>query len=185
MSVLYNDEDIDLNNNATKTAKTLPATAIANINNFLEEAACVRQIVDFNYNQIYHMDEMIIYFGSNSYEFSHLRKLKSNMGVSKYTRISAAIGASASGQKLPIFMLIPRLTPLKNRDGSLYVPPDNVILRYKAIGTFSQDMMIDYFTYIKENAYVQDGNLINLVVHFYFNLIKIKLNRVTFLFGFS
>jgi hypothetical protein len=90
-----------------------------------------------------------------------LRNLKSNIGGARFTKISAAFGASATGQKLPIFMLIPRSTPLKNEDGSNYVPPANVILGYKPNGIITQDHVTDYFEIIKDKSDIEDGNLYN------------------------
>ena len=74
------------------------------------------------------------------------------------TKISAAFCSSATGQKLAIFMLIPRSTPLK--DGSNYVPPANVILGYKPNGIITQDHVTDYFEIIKEHSDIEDGNLL-------------------------
>ena len=136
----------------------IPTIAINNINSFLSETKRIRRMVDFNFNKIFSMDETLIYFTAKSYEFRHVRKLKANIGDASYSRISVAFGASATGQKLPIFMILPRSTPLVNEDGSVYEPPQNVLIRYKPCGTFNQDVIIDYFKTIKDNELIEDGN---------------------------
>ena len=71
-------------------------------------------------------------------------------------------------------MIIPQSTPLVNLDGSEYTPLDNVLVRYKPCGTFSQDVIVDYFKTIKDNEWIEDGNnifdfLLNVNLMFLYN----------------
>ena len=126
----------------TTTGRDLPNNAIAQIKSFLAEAARIRIEMNYVFNNIYNMDETSIYldYPSNyTYAFSGVKRVKANTGGGERTRISAAFGASATGQKLPIYMIIPRSTPLVNQDGSEFAPPDNVLIRYKTSGTFRNE----------------------------------------------
>ena len=144
----------------TTTGRELPNNAVALIKSFLAEAARIRIEMNYIFNKIYNMDETSIYldYPSNyTYAYSGAKRVKANTGGGERTRISAAFGASATGQKLPIFMIIPRSTPLVNEDGSVYEPPENVLIRYKTSGTFNQDVIIDYFQTIKVFEIIEDG----------------------------
>ena len=54
-------------------------------------------------------------------------------------RLSVAITASADGGKSKIYIIVPRATELPN-----YVPPDNVVLKYKTSGTFNDEVICNY-----------------------------------------
>jgi hypothetical protein len=54
--------------------------------------------------------------------------------------MSAAFCASASGKKLPVLIVVPRLTDLPN-----YTPPENVVVHYKASATFDDVVIKNQF----------------------------------------
>jgi hypothetical protein len=55
------------------------------------------------------------------------------------TRLSAAFSSTASGLKLPIFLIVPRKTDLPD-----YEPHEECILKYKTCGTFNDDVIVEY-----------------------------------------
>ena len=55
------------------------------------------------------------------------------------TRISAAFSATASGHKLPILLVVPRVKELPD-----FTPADDVIVVYKTGGTFNDDIICKY-----------------------------------------
>lgn len=59
---------------------------------------------------------------------------------SEKARVSVAFAASASGQKLPPLILIPRKNPLKD-----FTPPSNVRVVYGTSGTFNHKIIEEQF----------------------------------------
>ncbi|CAF1148323.1 unnamed protein product, partial [Brachionus calyciflorus] len=88
------------------------------------------------------MDETTIYLDCPSrytYENRGVKRVKIDTNGAELVRISAIYTASADGEKLPIFLLVPRTKDLEN-----YEPPYNVKLIYKTGGTFNDDTICDY-----------------------------------------
>jgi hypothetical protein len=81
-----------------------------------------------------------------TYEKIGTRRVRATTAGGERTRLSAAFTACADGQKLPIYIVIPRATPLPD-----YTPPDNVIVAYKTGGTFNDDVICDYLSQIMNN----------------------------------
>ena len=50
-----------------------------------------------------------------------------------------AVSSSANGNKLPLFIIIPRKTDLPN-----FVPPENAVVTYKTGATFNEDLIVEY-----------------------------------------
>lgn len=85
------------------------------------------------------MDETTIYldFPSNfTYESKGAKRVKATTCGGEKAKISAAFTASAAGDKLPIFIIVPRKTDLPN-----YTPPDNVLVVYKDGATFDKNIL--------------------------------------------
>ena len=106
------------------------------------------------------MDETSIYldFPSNySYAKCGEKRIKANTAGGERTRMSAAFTASATGKKLPIFIIIPRATPL-TVDGNEYKPPDNVMVYYKPGATFNDEVICEYFLNMNSTGDIPDSN---------------------------
>lgn len=99
-------------------------------------------IENYKPEEIINMDETSIYldFPSN-YTFSEkgAKKVKCTTTGNERTRISAAFSATASGQKLPILLVVPRVKQLPD-----FTPPDDVIVVYKSGGTFNDEIICNY-----------------------------------------
>ncbi|RNA17277.1 pogo transposable element with KRAB domain-like [Brachionus plicatilis] len=92
------------------------------------------------------MDETSIYldFPSNyTYDTKGARRVKANTTGGERVKLSAAFTASASGEKLPIYIVVPRKTDLPN-----FKVPDNVVVHYKSGATFDTDLLCEYITKI-------------------------------------
>ena len=61
-----------------------------------------------------------------SYERRGAKRVAAVTSGAERTKMSCAFTASASGEKLPILILVPRKFPLKN-----FTPPNNVIVHYQ------------------------------------------------------
>ena len=102
------------------------------------------------------MDETAIYLDNpTKYTFDRIgtRRVKAVTTGCEKARLSAAFSATASGNKLPILIIIPRKTDLPN-----FIPPSNVKLIYKTNATFN-DEIIEW--YLKEivSSYKSHNNL--------------------------
>jgi hypothetical protein len=69
-----------------------------------------------------------LFIGNCTYEKKRTKIVKSVTSGKERTKISCAFCASANGEKLPVLVLIPRKTPIKN-----FTPPDNVWLFIVAV----------------------------------------------------
>ena len=88
------------------------------------------------------MDETSIYLdfpSSSTYEKLGKRRVKANTSWGERTRMSAAFTARADGQKSKIYIVISRSRALPN-----YVPSENVVIHYKTLATFTDDVICDY-----------------------------------------
>jgi hypothetical protein len=102
------------------------------------------------------MDETSIYldFPCNyTYTVKGAKKVKCVTTGNERTRISAAYSATASGIKLPLFLVLPRLKDLPN-----YTPPDGVIILNKTNGTFNDDVICKYIESVV-SVYMQSYKL--------------------------
>lgn len=68
-----------------------------------------------------------------------MKRVKAITTGAERTRISACFTATAAGEKLPIYILIPRKTDIPN-----YIPPNNVIIDYKIGATFDEAVVEKY-----------------------------------------
>ena len=88
------------------------------------------------------MDETSIYlnFSSNyTYEKIGTRRVKATTSCGERVWLSAAFTESADSGKSKIYIIVPRATELPN-----YVPPDNVVLKYKTGGTFNDELICNF-----------------------------------------
>ena len=77
--------------------------------------------------------------------------------------MSAAFSASASGDKLPILILVPRKTPIPVTHFKIGKPPSNVCLIYKPSATFDEQIVCKYLdTIIK--PYMTDKEIDKIVI---------------------
>jgi hypothetical protein len=109
------------------------------------------------------MDETAIYLDNPSnYTFARVgsRRVKAVTTGCERARLSAAFGATASGIKLPILVLVPRKTDLPN-----FIPPSNVKLIYKSNSTFNEEI-IEYYlnTIISEYKNQKNVDQVKLVL---------------------
>jgi hypothetical protein len=65
--------------------------------------------------------------GNYTYDAIGSQSVRAHTTGNDRTKLSAAFAANANGQKLPVLIIIPRITDLPN-----YTPPDNVLLVYKS-----------------------------------------------------
>ncbi len=69
--------------------------------------------------QLLNMDETAIYLDCpTNYTYAHIgiKRVKASTAGGERTRVSAAFTAAANGHKLPMFAIIPRVTPLPELD---------------------------------------------------------------------
>ncbi|CAF1083963.1 unnamed protein product [Brachionus calyciflorus] len=88
------------------------------------------------------MDETSIYLdcpSKYSYATKGDKRVKVDTHGGEMVRMSACFAANAFGEKLPIYVLIPRKDELPG-----YIPLQNVIIMYKQSATFNEDVEIDY-----------------------------------------
>ena len=126
----------------TKTGRDLPINYSQTIANFLNQTQVVFRNQHFDRSKIFNMDETTIYLDCPSrytYEKRGVKRVKIDTNGAEFLRISAIYTASADGEKLPIFLLVPRTKELEN-----YEPPNNVKLIYKTGGTFNDHTICDY-----------------------------------------
>ena len=96
----------------TTKGREAPKNATLIIKNFFKQCQQLVNIENYKPEEIINMDETSIYldFPSN-YTFSEkgAKKVKCTTTGNERTRISAAFSATASGQKLPILLVVPRV----------------------------------------------------------------------------
>lgn len=100
----------------------------------------------YNPSQVLNMDESAIYLDSppgNSYSKKGASRVKASTVGAGRVRLSTAWSASASGIKLPIYALIPKVT----RVPDLHEVP-NLIVKYKSSSTFDAEAVIDWITQV-------------------------------------
>ncbi|CAF0916277.1 unnamed protein product [Brachionus calyciflorus] len=117
----------------TSKGRVWPENSVDNIKKFIKKARDLNTIRPND--QIYNIDETTIYLDSSenyTYDKKGAKRIVANTSGNERTRISIAIGASATGKKLPIVLIIPRKKELKN-----FSVPSNVVLVYKPSGTFN------------------------------------------------
>lgn len=139
----------------TTTGRDLPRDALNTIRTFMNHCQVMRDMSNYSREIVLNADETTIYLDSPSnytYDEKGQRRVKAATCGAERTRLSAMFTATASGKKLPIYIIVPRMTDLPD-----YVPPDNVKLFYKTGATFDQDVICDYLTrvvqpYATENS---------------------------------
>ncbi|RNA22105.1 pogo transposable element with KRAB domain-like [Brachionus plicatilis] len=104
---------------------------------------------------VFNMDETSIYL---YYPSNYTYAVKGSKTVTAITtggekaRISALFTASADGDKLPIFILVPRITDLPN-----FTPSDNVVVKYKSSATFNDETIVEYVSRVFHPHLLKDG----------------------------
>ncbi|CAF1058245.1 unnamed protein product [Brachionus calyciflorus] len=126
----------------TTTGRDLPKNALDIIKNFFGDCQKITNRPNYIAERILNMDETTIYLDQPSnYTFSQkgAKRVKSVTTVAERARVSALFTATASGEKLPIYIIVPRKNDLAN-----YTPPRNVIVEYKIGATFDETIIQDY-----------------------------------------
>jgi hypothetical protein len=82
---------------------------------------------------------MNVDFSNYTFAKKGSRRVKATTSGNERTRLSAAFSSTASGLKLPIFLIVPRKTDLPD-----YEPPEECILKYKTGGTINNDVIVEY-----------------------------------------
>ncbi|CAF1085979.1 unnamed protein product [Brachionus calyciflorus] len=126
----------------TTSGRELPKDSINIIKSFFTECQKVTNESDFEPEILFNMDETTIYldFPTNfTYESKGAKRVKATTCGGEKAKISAAFTASAAGDKLPIFILVPRKTDMPN-----YTPPDNVLIVYKDGATFDENTICSF-----------------------------------------
>jgi hypothetical protein len=135
----------------TTTGRDLPSNATQIIADFLNTALEVFRKHNFNRKKIFNMDETSIYLDCPSrytYATKGSKRVKIDTNGAELVRISAIYTGSSDGEKLPLFLLVPRTKELDNYD-----PPNNVRLIYKTGGTFNEDTICDYLATIMNDQH--------------------------------
>ncbi|CAF0945799.1 unnamed protein product [Brachionus calyciflorus] len=126
----------------TTSGRELPKNSISIIKNFFADCQKITNEPDFRPEKLINVDEKSIYldFPTNStYDCKGAKRVKATTCGGEKARISAAFTASSAGEKLPIFILVPRKTDLPN-----YTPPENVVIVYKESATFDENTVCSY-----------------------------------------
>jgi hypothetical protein len=123
---------------ATK-GREAPKNATGIIKKLLQDCQNMINLDNYTPNEI-NMDETSMYLDlPSNYTFTvkGVKKVKCTTTGNERTRISAAFSATASGQKLSILLVVPRVKPD-------FTPLDDVIVVYKTGGTFNDDRICKY-----------------------------------------
>ncbi len=130
----------------TTSGRDFPANTEAIINDFFK--TCQSLSPDgFGKESIINMDETSISLDFPSkvtYERKGTKRVKSVTTGGGRVRLSAAFSTTASGEKLPILILVPRKTPLPDNSFIGGKPPSNVYLIYKPSATFDETVVCKY-----------------------------------------
>jgi len=92
--------------------------------------------------QILNMDESAIYLdvpANYSFAAKGSKRVKASTSGAERVRLSTAFTASASGSKLPIYTIIPRMTPIPE----IYDIPQ-ILAKYKKTSIFDSETVVDY-----------------------------------------
>ena len=106
-------------------------------------AICMQQLRNVPREQIFACDETNFRLdapSNYSYDEKGVKRVGADTSGHEMQKISVMACATASGIKLPLFIVLPRKTPLKD-----FTPPENVILAYKPSGTFDSPLLIESF----------------------------------------
>ncbi len=123
----------------TTSGRYLPTNTLEVVDQWLNDA---RQL-EFEPRDMYNMDETSIYLDSPrhyTYDLEGVRRVRATTSGSERVRLSIALCSSATGSKLPLVIVVPRKTPLRD-----FQPPDNVLVVYKSIGTFDSESFCNDF----------------------------------------
>ena len=118
----------------------MPKKTLEIIQEFL--ALCESELSSVARSAIYAMDQTAIRLDGPSYTTYEIRgkkKIGATTTGNTLTKLSAAYTCDGNGFKLPIFGIIPRVTPLRD-----YQPPEGVVLEYKTSATFDGPMICKY-----------------------------------------
>ena len=104
---------------------------------------CNQKLVGVPRKQIFACDETNFRLDAPSnYTYAELGATRVNATTSGHEmqKVSVMVCATAVGTKLPLVIVVPRMTPLKN-----FTPPDNTIIVYKPSGTFDSSLIVESF----------------------------------------
>ncbi|CAF1093596.1 unnamed protein product [Brachionus calyciflorus] len=124
------------------SGRDLPNNVLEQIENFFEKISEVIETHQYSKSQILNMDETAIYLDAPSnYTYSPIgvKRVKATTSGSEKTRLSAAFTGAADGTKLPIFVIVPRKTPLKE-----FQPISLTALHYSSSCSFDETTIILY-----------------------------------------
>ena len=155
-------KDLALRRITTK-GREPPKDAVSTIKKFFSTCQNIVNTTSFDERTIINMDETSIYldFPSNyTFEKKGSKRVPATTTGSERTRLSAAFSAPASGEKLPILILIPRKKDLPN-----FTPPENVVLIYKSGGTFNDSVINEYLEKVIK-CYKDKNNLASINLFF-------------------
>ncbi|RNA33693.1 pogo transposable element with KRAB domain-like [Brachionus plicatilis] len=125
----------------TTSGRDLPNNRIEIVRIFFSECQILLHSPDFEPGIILNMDETSIYLDFPSH-FTFEEK-----GTKR-----TAFSATANGEKLPVYALVPRKSELPN-----YTPPNNVQIKYKTDATFNEHVVVNYVKRIVVPHMVQKG----------------------------
>lgn len=111
----------------TTLGRVLPKDCVKQAKGFIKHANNLA--LKYPPNTLFALDETSIQVddpGTRTYDSKGSKQIKAVTAGGEKTKISALFCASADGTKLPVLVLLPRKTPLKD-----FVVPDNVIVEYK------------------------------------------------------
>ncbi|RNA23859.1 Pogo transposable element with [Brachionus plicatilis] len=128
----------------TSSGRDLPKNAINVIKGFFSEFQSFTSKFNFVRKSVFNMDETSIYL---DYPSNYTYSVKGSKHVTAITT-----GASADGDKLPIFILVPRITDLPN-----FTPSDNVVVKYKSSATFKDETIVEYVSRVFHPHLLKDG----------------------------
>ncbi|CAF1040143.1 unnamed protein product [Brachionus calyciflorus] len=113
-------------------------------NKTLRRVTTTGRDLDFNFNQI--IAEILnkaaeVFHCPCRFTFAAKRskRVKIDTNGAELIRISAIFTGSTDGEKLPLFLLVPRTKELEN-----YQPPNNVRIIYKTRGIFNEYTICDF-----------------------------------------
>ncbi len=114
-------------------------------------ADCGQKTDKVSLDSIYAMDEMAIRldsYPSRTYEEIGARRVSAVSTGHELAKLPVALVISASGKKLPLLVIVPRKTVLKE-----FVPPANVVVMYKTNATFDSNMFLSVCNFIIDSLF--------------------------------
>ena len=114
LSSIHNSKFDIFPRRVTTTGRPIARDAFEEMESFFNK--CNRKLRDVNPASIFNMDEIAIRLDSphnSTYELIGSQRVAATTTGNEQARLSVAFCASASGEKLPLVVIVPRKTPLK------------------------------------------------------------------------